>query len=202
MAFPASIKTAMTNWRTGFRRVIGDSEYYTVQGNGPRGSLGTFYIDPKTYLIKRLVRYAPSPVGNVSVQIDYDDWKDVNPKIWSPTYIALYKLAAQDPEVERVLANPAIKKALCRDVKGDRSWLHKIRPVLGHNYHLHVRISCPKDSPECKTQPVTPNDEGCGKDLEWWFKPKPRELMIKPGGASKPILMSALPPACQKILKE
>jgi hypothetical protein len=78
LAFPGNIKGAMTNWRTGFKRVIGDSEYYTVQGNGPRGSLGTFYIDMKTYLVKRLVRYAPSPVGNVSVQIDYDDWRDVN----------------------------------------------------------------------------------------------------------------------------
>jgi hypothetical protein len=78
MAFPGSIKGALTNWRTGFRRVIGDSEYYAVQGNGPRGSFGTFYIDPKTYLVKRLVRYAPSPAGNVTVQIDYDDWRDVN----------------------------------------------------------------------------------------------------------------------------
>ena len=52
-----------------------------------------------------------------------------------------------------MLANPAIKKALCRDVKGDRSWLHKIRPVYGHNYHFHVRIGCPKDSPDCKAQP-------------------------------------------------
>ena len=78
IAFPGNIKGSMTNWRTGFKRVIGDSEYYTVQGNGPRGSLGTFYIDMKTYLIKRLVRYAPSPAGNVTVQIDYDDWRDVN----------------------------------------------------------------------------------------------------------------------------
>ena len=91
------------------------------------------------------------------------------PDVWSEKYVALYKMLAQDPEVERVLANPAIKKALCRDVKGDRSWLHKIRPVLGHNYHFHLRISCPKDSPECKAQPVPPTDEGCGKDLDWWF---------------------------------
>ena len=77
-AFPANIKGALTNWRTGFRRVIGDSEYLTIQGNGPRGSYGTFYVDPKTYLVKRLVRYAPSPAGNVLVQIDYDDWRDVN----------------------------------------------------------------------------------------------------------------------------
>jgi penicillin-insensitive murein endopeptidase len=126
-----------------------------------------------------------------------EDWNDVDLKVWSPTYIALYKLAAEDSEVERVLANAAIKKALCRDVKGDRSWLHKIRPVFGHNYHFHVRIRCPKDSTDCKAQPATPHDEGCGKDLDWWFSKQARD--IKPG-KSKPILMSALPPACHKIL--
>ncbi len=71
-----------------------------------------------------------------------------------------------------MLANPAIKKALCRDVKGDRSWLHKIRPVYGHNYHFHIRIKCPKDSPDCKAQTVPPTDEGCGADLAAWFKKK------------------------------
>jgi penicillin-insensitive murein endopeptidase len=126
-----------------------------------------------------------------------EDWNDVNANVWGSKYIALYKMAAQDPEVERVLANPAIKKALCRDVKGDRSWLHKIRPVFGHNYHFHVRIGCPKDSTDCKAQPPAPNDEGCGKDLDWWFGKKARD--IKPGVA-KPILMSALPPACRQIL--
>src|SRR6185436_10058111 len=90
-----------------------------------------------------------------------DDWMDVRPEIWSEKYVALYKIAAQSPEVERVLANPAIKKALCRDVKGDRSWLHKIRPVLGHNYHFHVRITCPADSADCKAQTPPPDDEGC-----------------------------------------
>src|SRR6187551_2961488 len=102
-----------------------------------------------------------------------DDWKDVRPDIWSEKYIALYKMAAQFPEVERVLANPAIKKALCRDVKGDRSWLHKIRPV-------------------------PPTDEGCGKDLEWWFTKRLEEP--KPSVAPKPLLMSALPAACKQIL--
>jgi penicillin-insensitive murein endopeptidase len=128
-----------------------------------------------------------------------DQFTDVRPDVWSKKYIALYKLVAQEPGVERVLANPAIKKALCRDVKGDRSWLHKIRPVLGHNYHFHVRINCPEGSTNCKSQPPPPNDEGCGKDLESWFKPKPRDLTVVFGGR-KPIPMSALPAECKKIL--
>jgi penicillin-insensitive murein endopeptidase len=127
-----------------------------------------------------------------------DDGMDVNPKVWSPTYIALYKMVAQQPGIERVLANPAIKKALCRDVKSDRSWLHKIRPVLGHNYHFHIRIGCPSDSPGCKSQTPPPHDEGCGKDLDWWFSKAVREP--KPPVKSKPILMSALPAACRQVL--
>jgi penicillin-insensitive murein endopeptidase len=127
-----------------------------------------------------------------------DDWQDVNPKVWSPVYVELYKLAAKDPEVERVLANAAIKKALCRDAKGDRSWLHKVRPVLGHNYHMHVRIRCPKDSPNCKSQPAPPNDEGCSHAaLDYWFSKK--MLSIRPG-KRQPMLMSALPAACKKVL--
>jgi penicillin-insensitive murein endopeptidase len=129
-----------------------------------------------------------------------DKWTDVRKDVWSEKYIALYKMLAQEPEVERVLANPAIKKALCRDVKGDRSWLHKVRPVLGHNYHFHLRISCPKDSPECKTQPATPVDEGCGKDLDAWFSHH-AALGEPTGGKRAPLLMSALPPACKQVLK-
>jgi penicillin-insensitive murein DD-endopeptidase len=126
-----------------------------------------------------------------------ENWKDVNPNIWSEKHIALLKAAAQDPEVERVLINPAIKKALCRDVKGDRSWLHKMRPVFGHNYHFHIRISCPKDSPECKAQAATPHEEGCGKELDWWFSDK--ALSVKPGGRP-PVPMSSLPAACKQVL--
>jgi penicillin-insensitive murein endopeptidase len=129
-----------------------------------------------------------------------DGWTDVRPEVWSEKYVALYKMVAEAPAVERVLANPAIKKALCRDATGDRSWLRKIRPVYGHNYHFHIRISCPADSPECQKQPPPPLDEGCGKDLDWWLKPKPRQLGIKEGGASHGIPMSALPMACRTVL--
>jgi penicillin-insensitive murein DD-endopeptidase len=126
-----------------------------------------------------------------------DDWKDIDPKIWTPAHIAILKAAAQDREVERVLVNPAIKKALCRDVTGDRSWLHKVRPVLGHNYHFHVRISCPAGQADCKAQTAAPADEGCGKDLDWWFT---REAVPKPGPGRPPIKMSALPAACKQVL--
>src|SRR4029078_8424787 len=127
-----------------------------------------------------------------------DQWTDVRPRVWSEKSLALYKMLAQEPRVERVLANPAIKRALCRDVKGDRSWLHKIRPVVGHNYHFPIRFVCPKDSTECKAQTVPPHDEGCGKDLDWWFTKRLEEP--KPTVAAKPLPMYATPAACNTSL--
>jgi penicillin-insensitive murein endopeptidase len=126
-----------------------------------------------------------------------EDWNDVNPEIWSPAHIALLKAAAKDKEVERVLVNPAIKKALCRDVKEDRGWLSKVRPVFGHNYHFHVRIRCPEDSAACRAQPAVPAEDGCGKDLDWWFSHTARNT---PTGQREPIKMAALPAACRQVL--
>ena len=80
-------------------------------------------------------------------------WLDVDPKVWTPAHLAIIRAAAQDPKVERILVNPAIKKALCREAGNDRAWLHKVRPWYCHNYHFHIRIGCPADSPTCKGQP-------------------------------------------------
>src|ERR1700690_3974880 len=38
----------------------------------------------------------------------------VNPQTWTPSDVAFIRTAAQQPEVERVLVNAAIKKELCR----------------------------------------------------------------------------------------
>jgi penicillin-insensitive murein DD-endopeptidase len=131
-----------------------------------------------------------------------DDRKDVDPKVWKPGHFAVIKAAAQDPLVERVFVNAAIKKALCREAGSDRAWLEKVRPWWGHDYHFHVRLRCPGDSPECKPQPPAPGGDGCGKDLNYWFtdallhpKPSPVPEAPRPG---KP--MSSLPPACRQVL--
>ena len=78
VAFPGQIKTALTNWRHGLNRVIDDKDYLVVQGSGPRGLLATFYFDPQTFLLRRMVRYGPSPAGRAPTQIDYKDYRDVN----------------------------------------------------------------------------------------------------------------------------
>lgn len=135
----------------------------------------------------------------MAINVVADDWDDINPKIWSPRHVSLLKAAAQDSEVERVLVNPAIKKALCRDAGSARSWLHKVRPVYGHNYHFHVRISCPADSPDCKRQPAAPNEEGCGKELDWWFSKEAKSVKLS---GRKPVPISALPAACRQIVMQ
>ncbi len=130
------------------------------------------------------------------------DRLDVDTKVWTPSLVAVIKAAAQDAEVERVLVNAAIKKALCRDATGDRSWLQKVRPYWGHDYHMHVRISCPADSPDCRAQdPVVPG-EGCGSELDWWFSdanlhPKPPKEPPKP---KPPMLVKELPEACRQVV--
>ncbi|EBW2353391.1 penicillin-insensitive murein endopeptidase, partial [Salmonella enterica subsp. enterica serovar Enteritidis] len=101
--------------------------------------------------------------------------------------------------------NPAIKKKLCDTVSGDRSWLSKVRPIYGHDYHFHIRIGCQAGSSGCKQQEPTPNDDGCGKPLAWWFTEEPWRP-AKPGAKPQPrprdvMTMASLPKACMAVLK-
>ena len=79
----------------------------------------------------------------------------VNEKVWTPAHARLLKRAASYPEVERILVHPGIKKKLCDTVTGDRSWLSKVRPFWGHDYHFHIRIGCQPGSTGCKAQAAT-----------------------------------------------
>jgi len=139
-----------------------------------------------------------------AINLVSDDWKHVNPKTWSPSYIAFIKTAAEQPEVERVLVNAAIKKEMCR-VQGDKhpAWMDKVRPWYKHHDHIHVRLRCPADSPNCRHQPPVPHEAGCGKELDYWFSdrvlhpPKP----TKPSKPARPLMLSDLPPACKNVIE-
>jgi hypothetical protein len=78
LAFPGEIKGALSNWRIGPEDVLHDRTVYVLQGSAPGGLLGTFYFDKETHLLLRYVRQTPSPVGRVSIQQDFDDYRDVN----------------------------------------------------------------------------------------------------------------------------
>ena len=56
------------------------------------------------------------------------DKLDIDPNVWTPGHVGIIKAAAEDPKVERILVNAAIKKALCREAGSDRGWLTKVRP--------------------------------------------------------------------------
>ncbi len=126
------------------------------------------------------------------------DGRGVDMNVWRPEHITLLKLAATEHGIDRVLVNPAIKRQLCQEVTGDRSWLRRIRPWYGHATHMHLHFRCPAGQTECVDQAPPPVGDGCDASLQWWFdqldKPsKPTAPPSKP----KPVI---LPAACQAIM--
>jgi penicillin-insensitive murein DD-endopeptidase len=138
-----------------------------------------------------------------AVMIVRPDRLDVDSHVWTPGHLAVIRDAALEPRVQRIFVNPAIKKALCRDAKGDRSWLSKVRPYWGHDYHFHIRLSCPEGSKQCQPQPAPSESEGCAaSDFAYWFKdsvlhPKPPKEPPKP---SPGLTLAQLPPDCREVL--
>jgi len=128
-----------------------------------------------------------------------EDLLDVNDH-WTDGQMAAVRTAAEDPAVQRIFVNAAIKRAMCREAKGE-SWMSKVRPMYGHNYHFHIRLFCPKDSETCKDQDPTPGGDGCDASLAWWFSdevlhPKKKSTKVWP-----PMTMSGLPAECREVLK-
>ena len=122
--------------------------------------------------------------------------------MWTPTRTALVKAAAEDPEIARIFVNAAIKKAMCSEAGSDRAWLAKVRPWWGHAEHFHVRLDCPPDSPQCKSQPPVPAGDGCGHALDYWFKPgvlHPKPPKMPPG--REPRRRCRLPAACKQVVQ-
>ncbi len=147
----------------------------------------------------------------------------VNPEVWKPEFEKVLRRAVSYPEVARIFVNPAIKKWLCDNSKGDRTFLAKITPIMGHDDHFHVRLVCPPNNPGCENQTLK-TDEGCGKGLDQWIaslmKPKPavpgtkfsalrakiaawRERLAGsgPGPKKPPFMMGQLPAECEAVLK-
>jgi penicillin-insensitive murein DD-endopeptidase len=135
-----------------------------------------------------------------AVMMVRDDRLDIDPRVFTPGHLMVIRDAAQEPSVQRIFVNAAIKKALCRDAKGDRSWLSKIRPWWGHDYHFHIRMACPPGSSECKGQLPQEGGEGCSaSDLAYWFK----DSVLHPAPSEPPshgMTMAALPAACKQVL--
>jgi penicillin-insensitive murein DD-endopeptidase len=127
----------------------------------------------------------------------------VNPSVWTAAQVKLLKRIASYPEIVRVFVHPAIKKALCEGAGTDRVWLQKIRPWYKHDDHFHIRLNCPPNSPACVAQAPTTSGDGCGQELDDWFK-KLRAVPEKPRAVAptpqQPMLVSDLPKECQALL--
>jgi penicillin-insensitive murein endopeptidase len=139
-----------------------------------------------------------------AINLVSDDWKHINPKTWTPQHMAFIKTAAQQPEVERVLVNAAIKQELCRAEGSNHfDWMAKVRPWYGHHDHIHVRLECPEGSPNCRKQPPVPGDDGCSsKALDYWFSDKVLHPAkpTTPAKPPKPLTLADMPPACKSVL--
>lgn len=99
--------------------------------------------------------------------------KEIDRTRWNGDQLALLRNAAELPGVDRVFVNPVIKREACQAAAGDRRWLAKVVPWYGHDGHMHVRLRCPADSPDCRPQDPLPSDDGCGAALAWWFTTEP-----------------------------
>ncbi|MBZ8133665.1 penicillin-insensitive murein endopeptidase [Afifella sp. IM 167] len=126
----------------------------------------------------------------------------VHEDVWTPAHGRLIRRAASNPQVQRIFVAPGIKKKLCETATGDRSWLAKVRPYWGHNYHMHVRLYCPQGSPGCKPQRGTGSDDGCGAPLAWWYSKEPYAPAkpSKPAPKKREITLASLPAACRNVL--
>ena len=89
LSFPAQIKQAFSQWRTGMA-TIDDRDVQVVQGTNAGQPPVKLYFDPESGLLVRLVRYSESPIGRVPTQIDYSDYREVSgvkmPFRWTVTW--------------------------------------------------------------------------------------------------------------------
>lgn len=136
-----------------------------------------------------------------SLMVVREDRKDVDPSKFTPDTMAVIKAAAVDPHVQRIFVNAAIKRAICRQARGDRSWLSKVRPMFGHDYHFHVRLYCPPGEASCQPQAEVGGGDGCDASLQHWFSdailhPRPAK---KPPFPRPPLTMAFMSEACRAV---
>lgn len=122
---------------------------------------------------------------------------------WTKAHMEILKAAAKDKAVARIFVFPGAKVQMCKDAKGDRKWLNKIRPWYGHHYHFHVRLACPRGAKGCIDQAPPPKGDGCA-DAEKWVKdilnPPPPNPNAKPPKKKRELVMADLPSQCKNVL--
>lgn len=149
----------------------------------------------------------PAPAGRIltaeereemtAIDMVQPDLLEVNSS-FTPAQLALLRRAASMPDVDRIFVNAAIKQAACRSAIGERAWLRKLRPWAGHTYHFHVALKCPNAG--CADRFPVPPGEGCGRELDPWFRKEVRFPKPKPARPPKILTLNDLPKACRAVL--
>ncbi|BBK32018.1 penicillin-insensitive murein endopeptidase [Allostella humosa] len=151
-------------------------------------------------------RRAPRPLAAaelaqpLAIDMLKPDGKTVDPARFGPVEMEMLRQAASRPEVERILINPALKRAVCERATGDRAWLRRLRPWWGHSAHFHARLSCPAGQSDCEPGPAIPAGDGCGTDLMWWFSADAVKAALERFKPRDPAPPKILPAACMEIL--
>ncbi|UZD90900.1 penicillin-insensitive murein endopeptidase [Cognatishimia activa] len=123
---------------------------------------------------------------------------------WTKQHHAILKAAAEDPRTARIFVFPGAKVQMCKDEKGDRTYLRKIRPWWGHHYHFHVRLSCPAGAVDCVNQAAPPAGDGCD-DAQVWvnniLNPPPPDPNAPKPKPRKELTVADLPNQCVNVLQ-
>ena len=125
---------------------------------------------------------------------------------WSRAHHRIIKEAAKDKRTARIFVFPGAKVQMCKDEKGNRRYLRKIRPWWGHHYHFHVRLSCPKGLRGCVNQAPPPAGDGCKEAQEWVDNilnpppPKPADPNAPKAKPRREYVLADLPQQCSQVL--
>ncbi|MBU6375177.1 MAG: penicillin-insensitive murein endopeptidase [Bdellovibrionales bacterium] len=115
---------------------------------------------------------------------------------------AVLQLFAENPEVDRILVNFAIKRELCKTVPQE-PWIRKIRPWFGHDHHFHVRLLCSPSDRLCRTNTdPLPEGNSCDSSLDWWWSEEARQDEAKSTDRQEHPVMPNLPAECAPLTKD
>ena len=123
---------------------------------------------------------------------------------WTRAHHEIIKAAALDKRTARIFVFPGAKVQMCKDEKGNRAWLRKIRPWWGHHYHFHVRLTCPRGARGCVNQDPPPRGDGCADAQKWVndiLNPPPPPKNPPKAVKRREYVMADLPQQCERVLR-
>ena len=148
----------------------------------------------------RMTRQHRENISSISMRRAKGAYVNAN---WTPQHHAILRAAAKDRRVARIFVFPGAKVQMCKDEKGNRAWLRKVRPWYGHHYHFHVRLACPRGARGCVDQDTPPAGDGCDDAQQWVnniLNPPPPDPNYKPK-KRRELVLADLPNQCVGVLR-